>query len=149
MEITYGSAKPEDIACIYQFNQQLIDSYEAIENIAYDKVLNWVRHKLENAIWEYTTVYADGQKAGYFHFHKNEDGEYEIDDLYIIPEFQNKGIGSEVIRKCCSSVKEPVMLYVFIKNQRAVSLYKRIGFVVVKTIKESRYIMKRECELSS
>lgn len=145
MNITYDRAKIEDIACIYQLNKQLIHDYEKIENIDYDKVLNWVQKKIESCINEYTTIYADGVKAGYYHFYKNEDAEFEIDDLYIFPEFQNKGIGSNVISKCCSAVTEPVMLYVYIKNQKAVSLYKRLGFEVVKTIKDSRFIMKKDC----
>lgn len=144
MNITYDRAKSEDVECIYQLCKQLIHDYENIENIEYDKVLNWVRKKIEKCIEEYTTIYADGKKAGYYHFYKNEDAEFEIDDLYIFPEFQNKGIGSKVISKCCSAVNEPVMLYVFIKNQRAVSLYKRLGFGVVKTIKDSRFIMKND-----
>ncbi len=36
------------------------------------------------------------------------------------------------------------MLYVFIKNNRAVSLYKKLGFEVIDTIKDGRYIMKNE-----
>lgn len=143
MNITYDRAKNEDVERIYQLCKQLIHDYEDIENIDYDKVLNWVRKKIEKCINEYTTIYADGKKVGYYHFYKNEDAEFEIDDLYIFPEFQNKGIGSKVISKCCSAVNAPVMLYVFIKNHRAVSLYKRLGFEVVKKIKDSRYIMKK------
>ncbi len=41
-------------------------------------------------------------------------------------------------------MNEPVTLYVFIKNEKAVSLYERLGFVIVETIKDSRYIMKRD-----
>ena len=143
MNITYDKATAYDVECIYQLCKQLIDGYENIESIDYEKVLKWVRNKIEASIDEYTAVYADGQKAGYYHFYKNEDGENEIDDLYIFSEYQNQGIGSEVIKKCCSSVDEPVMLYVFIKNQRAVSLYKRLGFEIVRTVNKSRYIMKK------
>ena len=146
MNITYGRAANEDVARIYQFCKQLIDDYENIENIDYDRVLGWVQKKIEHCISEYTVIYADGKKAGYYHFYKNEDAEFEIDDLYIFPEFQNRGIGSAVIRKCCSAVDEPVMLYVFIQNQRAISLYKRLGFEVVKTVNDSRFIMKRCCD---
>lgn len=146
MKLTYGRATSGDAACIYQLCKQLIDEYETIGNVDYAKVLDWVRKKIENAIEEYTTIYADGQKAGYYHFYKNEEEEFEIDDLYVFPEFQNRGIGSEVISRCCSEVNEPVMLYVFIHNHRAVSLYKRLGFEVVKTIADSRYIMKRKCD---
>mgnify|MGYP003304164683 CR=1 FL=1 len=144
MNITYDSAKIEDVERVYQLCEQLIHDYEIIDRIDLDRVLRWVRKKIANCINEYTTVFVDGKKAGYYHFYKNEDGEYEIDDLYIFPEFQNQGIGSSVIRKCCSEVDGPVMLYVFIKNHRAVSLYKRLGFDVVETVNDSRYIMKND-----
>lgn len=146
MNITYGNAKNEDIDHLYRLSKALIDTYESIARIDYDKVLRWVRHKVETCIDEYTVVYADGAKAGYYHFYKNEDGEYEIDDLYIFPEFQSKGIGSAVIKKCCESVHESVMLYVFRKNHRAVSLYERHGFSVAEVVDDSRYIMKRPCK---
>lgn len=142
MELTFVQAEMEDAERIYGLCCQLILDYETPGSIDLEKVLGWVRNKIESRIREYTTIYANGEKAGYFRFCKKDDGEFEIDDLYIFPEFQNRGIGSEVIRRCCASVGEPVMLYVFIRNQRAVSLYRRMGFEVVQTIKDSRYIMK-------
>jgi len=74
-----------------------------------------------------------------------DDGEFELDDLYVFPEFQNRGIGTIVIQKCCREVSQTVMLYVFIRNCRAVSLYKKLGFEIVERIKDRRYIMKRRC----
>lgn len=142
MNLEYKEAKAEDIERIYELNKQLIDEYENIEDIAYDKVLNWVHTKIESCLDEYNVIYVDGKKTGYYRFYKNEEGMFEIDDLYIFSEFQNKGIGSTVIKKCCSEVNESIMLYVFIKNEKAVSLYKRLGFEIVKTIKDSRYIMR-------
>lgn len=140
--ITYKKATNEDISPIYELCKQLILDYENLETIDFPKVTDWVKRKIEKTIEEYTVVYVDERKAGYYHFYKNDDEKYEIDDLYIFPEFQNKGIGSEIINKCCTSVNEPVVLYVFIKNKRAVSLYERLGFEVVENIHDSRYIMK-------
>ena len=145
-EITYTTAKIEDLEPIYLLCRKLILTYEDLEKIDCDRVLDWVRRKLEQSLGEYTAVYLDGHKVGYYHFYKNGEDRYEIDDLYIFPQYQNKGIGSTIIRKCCSAVREPVMLYVFIKNKRAVSLYQRLGFAVVETIQDSRYIMRREWE---
>ena len=144
MKITYDRAASSDIEPLYQLCKRLIDHYENVECIDYERVLRWVRQKLETSIGEYTAVYADGQKAGYYHFYKNEDGEYELDDLYVFPQFQNRGIGTAIIEKCCRSVNEPVTLYVFIKNERAVSLYQRLGFAIAETIGDRRYIMKRD-----
>ena len=144
MNITYEKAKEEDIEPIYELCRQLIHDYEQLETIDYPKVMNWIRKKIENSIDEYTTVHANGEKAGYYHFYQNEDGQFEIDDLFVFPEFQNHGIGSEVVKKCCASVRAPIILYVFIKNKRAISLYEKLGFKVSETIHNSRYIMKND-----
>ena len=149
MELQYRQTEHEDAEGIYQLNKQLILEYENVENIDLEKVLCWVRKKVTACIQEYTTIYADGEKAGYYRFCRNQEGIFEIDDLYIFPEYQNRGIGSEVIRKCCESASEPVMLYVFIRNRKALSLYQRLGFEIVETIKDSRYIMKSAYRLSS
>lgn len=140
--ITYEKATSNDIERIYQLCRQLIDDYENLDVIDYDKVLKWVRRKIESSIDEYTVVYAADKKVGYYHFYQNEDGVYELDDLYIFPEYQNQGIGSSVIQKCCTSVNAPVILYVFIKNERAISLYRRLGFKITQTVNGSRYIMQ-------
>ena len=144
MEITFSKAKIEDIDEIFILNKRLIDRYEDTDQIDYPKVLSWIRRKLEASYGEYTAVFADGKKAGYYHFYRNSEGEYEIDDLYVFDAFQNKGIGSQIINKCCASVDESVILYVFIRNERAVSLYQKLGFETIKTVNSTRYIMRRK-----
>jgi len=141
MFLTYGKAQSADIPCIYDFCKQLIDQYEDIASIDYQKVLNWVHRKLEKQIDQYTVVYADGVKAGYYHFFRNEDDHLELDDLYVFPTFRSQGIGTKVIQKCLSEADEPVLLYVFVKNTGAVSLYQKLGFTIAETIGETRYIM--------
>lgn len=144
MEITYQKATDADIEPIYALCRALIDTYEDIGRIDYLKVLRWVHEKIRRAIGEYTVIYANGEKAGYYHFFKNGDGVYELDDLYVFEPFQNRGIGTQVLRRCCSAVNEPVMLYAFKENRRAVSLYRRMGFEIIKTVHETRYVMQRD-----
>lgn len=144
MELICQPASSEDVETLYRLNKELIDRYEDVENIEYDKVLGWVRRKLEGSIGEYTCLRVDGEKAGYFHFLKNEDGSYELDDLYIFERFQNRGIGTKVIENCCRQADGPVYLFVFIRNGRARALYERLGFTTVETIRNSRLLMKRE-----
>ena len=142
MNITFKKATADDIEPIYALCDRLINDFEQLESISYPEVMKWVRKKIESSIDEYTVIYVKEQKAGYYHFYKNDNGEYEIDDLYVITEFQNQGLGSSIIKQCCSSVNESVILYVFIKNERAVSLYKRLGFQITEKIHNSRYVMK-------
>ena len=144
MNITYQTATEADIVPIYELCRSLILAYEDVGSIDYPKVMQWVRRKIEKSIGEYTLICADGQKAGYYHFFQNDDGQFELDDLYIFPAFQNQGIGSEVVSKCCASVNAPVMLYVFIQNARAVALYQRLGFEISETVHGSRYIMRKQ-----
>lgn len=142
MILTYEKASAADIESVYGLCKKLINAYEDNSLIDYEKVLRWVKNKLNDSIDEYTVVYADGTKAGYYHFFKNDDGIDELDDLYIFTEFQNKGIGTQVINKCIASSGSELMLYVFIKNEAAVSLYERLGFKIEKCVGSTRYIMK-------
>ena len=144
MNITYENASSADIEPVYELCKGLIMDYEDLDSIDVEKVLAWVRRKLTASIGEYTVMRADGEKAGYFHFFRNEDGEYEIDDLYVFPEFRGRGIGSGAVQRCCESVEAPVMLYVFARNEGAVALYKRLGFEITEKISGSRYLMRRK-----
>lgn len=143
MHLTYSPALPHDADAIFAMSKHLIDSYEDLKSIDYNSVLTWVRRKIENHISEYVCVYLDSQKAGYYRFSPC-DGMMELDDLYILPQFRNLGIGTEIIRRCCAETTLPVMLYVFTRNTGALALYRRLGFQITQTIGQSRCIMVRQ-----
>lgn len=142
MELNYEQASGADVEAIFALSKALIDQYEDVESIDYDKVLQWVRRKIGAQIGEYQRVLMDGDLAGYVHFHP--DGErMELDDLYILPEYRGRGIGTAVVEKCCAETEKPVYLYVFRRNEGAVWLYQRLGFEIVQEVGSSRYIMQR------
>lgn len=141
MKLLFENATGSDIESIYEFNKYLIDRYENVQNIEYDKVLSWVQRKIETYIEEYQRILFDGELAGYYRFHQDGD-KMELDDLYIFPQYRNQQIGTTIIEKCLMETNLPVYLFVFIKNTKAVELYKRIGFEIVETIQDSRYIMQ-------
>ena len=143
MDLTYSPADPADAGTIFGLCKALIDQYEDIHAIPYEGVLNWVRQKINENIGSYTRIYADGRHAGFYRFIPNGD-QMELDDLYIFPEFQNQGIGTRILTKCCRDSDRPVMLYVFSRNTGAWKLYRRMGFEIRETVKNTRYIMVRE-----
>lgn len=142
MELNYARASGADVEAIFTLSKALIDQYEDVASIDYDKVLQWVRRKIDAQIGEYQRVLMDGDLAGYVHFHP--DGErMELDDLYILPKYRGRGIGTAVVEKCCAETEKPVYLYVFRRNEGALRLYQRLGFEIVQEVGSSRYIMQR------
>lgn len=142
MNLIYVPAENKDIEPLFQLNKYLIDRYENISQIDYSRVLTWVLNKIEKNISEYTCIFRDNQKVGYYRFH-SADGKMELDDIHILSPYQNQGIGSEVIRKCIAETDLPIFLYVFVKNTKAIFLYKKLGFQIKETVSDTRYIMER------
>ncbi len=142
MQLTYSPATEADIETLFALNKTLIDRYEDVASIDYEKVLGWVRRKICANICQYVRVTADGQCAGYYRFCPAE-GKMELDDLYVLPPFQNRGIGTAILQKCIAQTDKPVFLYVFAKNLRAIALYERLGFRIIQTVHSTRYIMER------
>lgn len=139
MHLTYEPARPEDAPVIFGFAKELIERYETDPEVDLDEALGWTKRKIEKRIGEYTRVLCDGTLAAYYRF--APDGErMELDDLYVLPAFQKRGIGTAVLRRCLAAGK-PVYLYVFTGNARAVALYQREGFKKVEEVSPTRMIM--------
>ena len=139
MQMTYEPARPEDAPVIFGFARELIERYETDPELDLNMALDWTRRKIEKRIGEYTRVLLDGAVAGFFRF--VPDGErMELDDLYVLPAFQNRGIGTTVLRRCLAQGK-PVYFYVFTGNARAVALYEREGFRKIEDVSPTRMIM--------
>ena len=140
MKLQYIAAEKSDIAVIFTEAKNLIDTYEDLATIQYDKVLAWVKNKITTHISEYCCVVLDGEKCAYYRL--CEDG--ELDDVYVLSSYQSRGIGSQIMEKCIAESKKNLYLYVFSANTRAISFYKRFGFSVRESVGESRLILQRK-----
>ena len=71
-----------------------------------------------------------------------EADEYLINTLAVLPDFQGKGIGTDLMRyaeeKAEAEGLRKCALAVEIENHRARNLYERLGFQVVRTVKLNR-----------
>ena len=140
MNLHFMSASEEDIPVIYAQAKNLIDTYEDLASIDYDKVMDWVRRKISKHISTYTAVVLSDKTCAYYRL--CDDG--ELDDLYVLPEFQNHGIGSQILEKCMLESLNPLYLYVFSENVRAVSFYEKYGFSVREKVGKTRLILERK-----
>ena len=117
--INFKQATIEDIDVIYELSKDLIFKYEKQGNL--DFILKWMYTKIKNHIEEYQVIYQNNFKVGYFRLFMQDEYK-ELDDFYIFEEFRNQGIGTEVLNQIC---KEPIHLYVFDENIKAIALYER------------------------
>lgn len=145
MELTCRAALPEEATEIFQLSVQMLDQYEDWQSLPREKVLNWMQEKIQTCIGEYTCVLCDGQKAGFYRFAPDGDA-MELDDLYILPQYRGRGIGTAVLRKCITQTNKPIFLYVFRENRRAVALYQRMGWQVSREVGGTRLIMTKQME---
>ena len=146
MKLRFEPAESADLELLFDLNKSLIEQYEDLSSIDLEKVLAWVRRKLEKKIAEYRAVFLDDQKVGYFRLCEGEDDTLEIDDLYVLAPYQGRGVGSAIVRRCISEAEQagkPLMLYVFTKNTGAVRLYEKMGFVLKEAVSPTRNILIR------
>lgn len=139
IELQFVSAEESDIPVIFAQAKNLIDTYEDVEAIDYDKVLGWVERKIAACIAEYRCVIADGERCAWYRL--CDDG--ELDDLYVLPAFQCRGIGTQIMEKCIRQSEKPLWLYVFSRNIRAISFYERFGFSLRETVGKTRLIIEQ------
>lgn len=97
MDFELKAASIDDIAPLLEWNKALIDRYEDIESIDYEKVLVWCERKIRKCLAEYFCIWYRGEKAGYIRSHL-DGNRVELDNLYIFPEFQSRGIGTAVLQ---------------------------------------------------
>ncbi len=148
MKISYVPARKVDVEAIYTFCKGLIGAYET-DPIDLEKVLPWCRRKIEASISEYRRILKDGEVAGYIHICPEENGTVELDDFYLHDDFRGQGIGSAVLTELCNDADKKgrtLLLYCFRKNEKALRLYERHGFVVTDTAGGSRLILQRKAK---
>lgn len=142
--LTFEQAQPEDLSRIFLLNKHLIDTYEDLSAIDYPRVLDWMHRNIQKNIGFFRRIIWDDQLAGYYCL-MSVEGRLELDSFFVFPEFQCRGIGTQVLQKC-QEVPSTVFLYVFRQNIGAIRLYERIGFRIVKEVGSTRYIMEHHFE---
>jgi ribosomal protein S18 acetylase RimI-like enzyme len=117
-----------------------IDFARAVHHRAYRDVIErqygpWdeaTQDRLFDTAWSgavHQIIFSDGVRCGYSCI-ENRDGHIYLRELVIDPDFQGRGIGSQIIRDVLESAIAsgvPVRLQTHIVN-RAADLYRRMGF---------------------
>lgn len=140
--LTYQKADRSDREAIYEMCARMVRLYEDPTVTDLHMALELCRTKVEGNYEGYFCICFNGQKAGYYHLIPQLDLRTELDDLLILPEFRHQGIGRAVMEKILQETDETVYTYVFQRNQKAVTFYTELGFVMTKRVSPTRMIME-------
>lgn len=130
----------EDIEKLIKYKKNIIYEYAGyLSKQEIYEINNYVISNVKNDIENYYNVVINGKIVGSLLLKDNEDGKL-LDEVYLEENYRNKGIGTNIIKRILDS-NEVVYLWVYKKNIKAISLYKKLGFNVIEET-ESRYYMK-------
>lgn len=79
----------------------------------------------------------DGDTVGFLHL-GSRGGEIDwLEDLFVLPEYQGRGIGSQAVRLAEAMVRQysqSMYIEAAARNERAVRLYRRLGYDCLNTV---------------
>lgn len=135
------SAKKEDEELLIKFKlDTILGSSKKINEEESNKIINYVKTYIPNNIKYYKIISIDNKKIGCFSLKPYEDG-LMIEEIYLLEEYRNKGIGSNIISNTLIKYKKPIYLWVYKENIKAIKLYKKYKFKIIEET-ETRYFMK-------
>lgn len=108
---------------------------ENIQRELYEKFINNVKD-------DTYIIQLNGVDIGFYNGEVLEDGSYEIGNICIIPEYQGRGIGTQVLKDIMKLHKDKDLHIQYFKQNPVGKLYKRLGFIHDYE-KEHHYVMKK------
>lgn len=88
-------------------------------------------------------IYLKDELVGFYNGKDKDDNIFEIGNICVKSEYQNKGIGTAVLKEILFEHKgQNIKLQVFKINEKAIKLYEKMGFEKEYEI-ETHYIMKK------
>lgn len=120
----------DDYEFVYQTKKTAYKNYveanygqwdEKVQREYFDKFIDKSKYNIE-------IIVLDGKEVGFYQGENLPDGGYEIVNICIIPEYQNRGIGTQVLKdKIAEHISQDIRIQYFKQNPVG-ELYKRLGF---------------------
>lgn len=140
MEYKLSNSSNKDINRLIEYKKRTIFQYaKDLSNEEIDSINKYVTSEVPRLINDYSNIIVDNKIVGCILL-KNNNNSKLLDEIYLEEEYRNKGIGTEIIKDILNN-NDVVYLWVYKENEKAISLYKKLGFNVIEET-ESRYCMK-------
>ena len=140
-------------------NNKYYNYYDFVYNLkknAYMKYVEEIRGWNEDAQKEYFKKFIDtykeniyiiqinGKDIGFYNDEYLENGDYEVGNICIIPEYQGKGIGTKILKDILELHKDKNIHIQYFKQNPVGNLYKRLGFEENGETKTHYQMIKRK-----
>ena len=133
-------ASKKDILRLIKYKKDIIYMYS--KDLAEDernKIDEYVITSVNEMFKDYYNIIIDDKIIGSILLKDMPQGKL-LDEIYLEKDFRNTGIGTDIIRKMLKKNRN-IYLWVYKENEKAISLYNRLGFIIVDET-DSRYYMK-------
>lgn len=74
-------------------------------------------------------IYLDNKRIGFYQGFILENGDYEIGNICIIPEYQGMGIGTKILKDILKEYEDTNILLQYFKQNKVGNLYTKLGFI--------------------
>ena len=140
MEYKLLTSSNKDINRLIEYKKRTIYEYaKDLSNEEIDKINKYVTSEVPKLINDYRNIIVDNKIVGCLLLTNKDDGKL-LDEIYLEEDYRDKGIGTKIIKNILNN-NDIVYLWVYKENVKAISLYKKLEFYVIKET-ESRYYMK-------
>lgn len=140
MEYKLSKSSEKDINRLIEYKNRTIYQYaKDLSNEEIDRINKYVTSEVPRLINDYCNITVDNKIVGCILLTNNDNGKL-LDEIYLEEEYRNKGIGTKIIMDILNN-NDVLYLWVYKENEKAISLYKKLGFNVIEET-ESRYYMK-------
>lgn len=140
MKYSLVDASIDDIDYLKQAKSNIIYTYaNNLKEEEKNEINNYIDTSIPKELKEYKIILFNNKTIGCLLIKKQDDGVL-LDEIYLEESYRSLGIGTEIIKNILD-INNIVYLWVYKENKKAVSLYKRLNFIIVDET-ESRYYMK-------
>ena len=145
MEYSFRDCKLEDFEFLFELKKQNFKWYvEKIWGWDDDVQREWLKRDLDKTIKHKKIIVVEGKDIGVYSTTITENNDFLIEEISLIKEFHNKGIGTNILNEQLSinNIKKIRTILQVFKDNLAKNLYERIGFSIYNET-ETHYQMEK------
>ena len=145
MKYSLVDASIDDIDYLKQAKSNIIYTYaNNLTEEEKNEINNYIDTSIPKELKEYKIILFNNKTIGCLLIKKQDNGVL-LDEIYLEESYRSLGIGTEIIKNILD-INNIVYLWVYKENKKAISLYKRLSFIIIDET-ESRYYMKYQKSL--